>query len=175
MRYNSWYYKIYEFIRWDFWNFFKNVWKFKKQLLKHREFDSYYSLQMFQRSLEILLDNMKKYSYHETKNLKIQKLERTIELLNWHTKDLFIELAEKELGIELIFEDLFIELAEKELGIELIFEDSFLKITDDERKVFKRSDEIEKESWIELMKLLKGQESLELVEFDGSGLKSWWY
>lgn len=157
MRYNSWYYKIYEFIRWDFWNFFKNVWKFKKQLLKHREFDSYYSLQMFQRSLEILLDNMKKYSYHETKNLKIQKLERTIELLNWHTKDLFIELAEKELGIELIFED------------------SFLKITDDERKVFKRSDEIEKESWIELMKLLKGQESLELVEFDGSGLKSWWY
>ena len=157
MRYNSWYYKIYEFIRWDFWNFFKNVWKFKKQLLKHREFDSYYSLQMFQHSLEILLDNMKKYSYHETKNLKIQKLERTIELLNWHTKDLFIELAEKELGIELIFED------------------SFLKITDDERKVFKRSDEIEKESWIELMKLLKGQESLELVEFDGSGLKSWWY
>lgn len=157
MRYNSWYYKIYEFIRWDFWNFFKNVWKFKKQLLKHREFDSYYSLQMFQRSLEILLDNMKKYSYHETKNLKIQKLERTIELLNWHTKDLFIELAEKELGIELIFED------------------SFLKITDDERKVFKRSDEIEKESWIELMKLLKGQESLKLVEFDGSGLKSWWY
>lgn len=157
MRYNSWYYKIYEFIRWDFWNFFKNVWKFKKQLLKHREFDSYYSLQMFQRSLEILLDNMKKYSYHETKNLKIQKLERTIELLNWHTKDLFIELAEKELGIELIFED------------------SFLKITDDERKVFKRSDEIEKESWIELIKLLKGQESLKLVEFDGSGLKSWWY
>lgn len=157
MRYNSWYYKIYEFIRWDFWNFFKNVWKFKKQLLKHREFDSYYSLQMFQRSLEILLDNMKKYSYHETKNLKIQKLERTIELLNWHTKDLFIELAEKELGIELIFED------------------SFLKITDDERKVFKRSDEIEKESWIELMKLLKGQESLKLIEFDGSGLKSWWY
>lgn len=157
MRYNSWYYKIYEFIRWDFWNFFKNVWKFKKQLLKHREFDSYYSLQMFQRSLEILLDNMKKYSYHETKNLKIQKLERTIELLNWHTKDLFIELAEKELGIELIFED------------------SFLKITDDERKVLKRSDEIEKESWIELMKLLKGQESLKLVEFDGSGLKSWWY
>lgn len=157
MRYNSWYYKIYEFIRWDFWNFFKNVWKFKKQLLKHREFDSYYSLQMFQRSLEILLDNMKKYSYHETKNLKIQKLERTIELLNWHTKDLFIELAEKELGIELIFED------------------GFSRITDDERKVFKRSDEIEKESWIELMKLLKGQESLELVEFDGSGLKSWWY
>lgn len=157
MRYNSWYYKIYEFIRWDFWNFFKNVWKFKKQLLKHREFDSYYSLQMFQRSLEILLDNMKKYSYHETKNLKIQKLERTIELLNWHTKDLFIELAEKELGIELLFED------------------GFSRITDDERKVFKRSDEIEKESWIELMKLLKGQESLELVEFDGSGLKSWWY
>lgn len=157
MRYNSWYYKIYEFIRWDFWNFFKNVWKFKKQLLKHREFDSYYSLQMFQRSLEILLDNMKKYSYHETKNLKIQKLERTVELLNWHTKDLFIELAEKELGIELLFED------------------GFSRITDDERKVFKRSDEIEKESWIELMKLLKGQESLELVEFDGSGLKSWWY
>ena len=157
MKYNSWYYKIYEFIRWDFWNFFKNVWKFRKQLLKHRGYDAYYSMQMLQRSLEILLDNMKKYSYHETKDLKIQKLERTIELLNWHTKDLFIELAEKELGIELLFED------------------SFLKITDDERKVFKRSDEIETESWIELMKLLKGQESLELVEFDGSGLKSWWY
>lgn len=157
MRYNSLYYKIYEFIRWDFWNFFKNVWKFKKQLLKHRVYDSYYSLQMFQRSLEILLNNMKKYSYHETKELKIQKLERTVELLNWYTKDLFIELAEKRLGIELIFEG------------------DCEKITEDEQKVFKEADKIEKESWIELMKLLKGQESLELIEFDGSGLKSWWY
>ena len=157
MRYNSWYYKIYEFIRWDFWNFFKNVWRFRKQLLKHRGFDSHYSLDILKRSLELLLDNMKKYSYHETKNLKIKKLERTIEILNWHTKDLFIELAEKELEIELIFDG------------------GFTKITEDERKVFKKADEIEKESWIELIKLLKGQESLELTEFDGSGLKSWWY
>lgn len=159
MRYNSWYYKVYRFIRWDFWNFFKNVWKFKKQLLKYREHDAYYSLQIFQRSLEILLDDMKKYNYHETKNLKIQKLERTIELLNWHTKDLFIELAEKELGIEVKFEK------------------SSLKITDDERKVFNKSIELEKETWTELMKIIKGQdlETLKLMGFDGSGLKSWWY
>ena len=99
---NAWWYKTYDFFKYDLWFFFRNLWNFRKEIYNHRPWDSMYSLSMLRRSLEIQCKTIEEKSYEieSSKNKKINKMKRAIEILKWHENDLFLDLAEKELGLE---------------------------------------------------------------------------
>lgn len=188
-RQNTWWYKTYEFFRYKIGWFFRNIWKFRKELYKHRPWDSVYSLSMLRRSLEEICNNIEKYGIEvETSRLKkVEKMERAIEILKWHEGDKFIELAEKELGYE--------------TNCNFLFKDEPSDITESNRKIFNLSTKIEEDSFNELLQIFKGQDINDFIKinndlkekykdnpdeyfiesenlhdnwFDGSGLKSWW-
>lgn len=179
-RHNTWWYKTYQFIRRDLWIFFKNIWKFRKELYKHRNWDSAYSLGMFRRSLEEVCYGIEHYGPEVTESRlkKIEKMKRAIQILKWHEKDPFIDLAEEQLGYEVDFSHGFNKEPEE------------IRLAN--KVIFDLAKKIEEDSWIELFEILKGQDIKDYFKFieenklkdsddrynswfDGSGMKGWWW
>jgi hypothetical protein len=111
---------------------------------------------------------------------KVAKMERLVKLLNDINEDKFIEYAESGLG-ELVCYDIEFEPAPDHPGCYQLVD----KKTPDEKehnsKVFKRSREIEKETWNEIWEILKGQDYTKFnkdinweKQFDGTGIIGWW-
>ena len=180
-RHDTWWYKIYQTIRYDIPRFFKTVWLFRKELYGYYEWDSSYPMNMFKRGLIILADSIEEHGHEvdEHRLKKVAKMRRAIALLELHAIGDSIELAEKELGYE--------------CNIEHTFEDNEPKeIQEANKKIYDLSTKIEEETWVELFKILQGQDYKEFDTindkrndfkeqqlsyeewFDGSGLKGWW-
>ena len=195
-------YKTYSFFRWDLWYFFSNIWKFRKELYNHRWWDYTFTLQMLHRSISIMEKGMHGgLEVKESRDKKIQKMQRVIELLKNTIDDNSIELAEKELGYELVMRDfLFNEIDKTDSNGEKLYELADLD-TDDEKaankKLFERARAIEEAQWSEIWEILKGQDIKDYSNtisqikqetptdgsedydhynnwFDGTGLKGWW-
>jgi hypothetical protein len=196
--YESWWYKTYSFFRRDLWYFFSNIWKFRKELYEHRWWDYRFTLEMLYRSIAIMEQGMHDgIEIRETREKKIQKMQRLLYLLDNKINDKYTEIAEKELGYEMEFGRWNFEEIEKtsEDGEKLY------KLIDDETpeqrerngKIIARSREIEESEWSEIWQILKGQDSeefknlLDTVQiksgkadkdwndwFDGTGLRGWW-
>jgi hypothetical protein len=196
MMHESWWYKTYSFIRWDVWHFFSNVWKFRKELYEHRWWDYHFTLQMLYRSIAIMEKGMHAgLEVRESREKKIQKMQRLLVLLDNKINDTYIELAEKELGYEMISKGFeFEEVEETESTGKKLY-----RLADNEteeerelnRKIFDRARELEKEQWDEIWEILKGQDNTEYIDmiqqkdatgkqkdwndwFDGSGIRGWW-
>jgi hypothetical protein len=196
MMHESWWYKTYSFIRWDVWYFFSNVWKFRKELYEHRWWDYHFTLQMLYRSISIMEKGMHAgLEVRESREKKIQKMQRLLVLLDNKINDTYIELAEKELGYEMISKGFeFEEVEETDSNGKKLY-----RLTDTEteeekelnRKIFDRARELEKYQWDEIWEILKGQDNAEYIDmiqqkdttgkqkdwndwFDGSGLRGWW-
>lgn len=193
---NSFIYKSYDLFATDIPRFFKNIYNFRKVLWNYRWWDHTYTLETLYTSISIMEKNTSKYG-HEieiTRNKKIAKMHRALEILKSQIDGDFIDRAEKVLG----------ELPNrpwkfKDVGngcSELINDD-----TADEkelrRKVYDLANELEKSEWIELWSILKGQSEEDYEKWleenkdkftqdeinnydahnewnDGSGLNSWW-
>lgn len=192
IRHNTWWYKTYDFFRRDLWYFFGNIWYFRKEIYKHRPWDSSYSMSLLRRSLEQLCDTVEKYGQEvdEGRLPKVEKMKRAIQLIKYFENDEFTELAEKELGYEYTYGDWgFDEVDSSDLDPTITKGEKYYQLRDDKseeereknQNIFKLSMKIEKDTWIELMEILKGQDT-ELFsneidwykQQDGSGLKSWW-
>lgn len=182
-RHQTWWYKTYEAFRYKIPMFFKNIWYFRKELWRFRGWDYTFNLQMFARTLEKTVHTLEFYGneVESTRNKKIQKIKRVIEIINNIDESRYIGLAEKELG-ELKnrdgwFDDVEDTLEEKEHN----------------KKVFDRSTELEKQDFEELWQILKGQDHEDFRKiydqlpeeekfkhdhwenwYDGSGIKNWW-
>jgi len=180
-RHQTWWYKTYNFFRRDLPYFLENIWFFRKQLWSFRSWDYSYNLQILGRSLEKTVNTIEHgYEVDKTRLKKVEKMKRTIELLNNIHLSSHIEMAEKELGK--IKESYLFDLNND---------------TDEEkehmREVFKRAREIEESEWNELWTILKGQDYKEYRKicdskspeemskndvwgdwFDGSGINGWW-
>jgi hypothetical protein len=192
----TWWYKTYSFIRWDVWHFFSNVWKFRKELYEHRWWDYRFTLQMLYRSITIMEKGMHAgLEVRESREKKIQKMQRLLVLLDNKINDTYIELAEKELGYEMISKGFeFEEVEETNSNGKKLY-----RLADNEteeekelnRKIFDRARELEKYQWDETWEILKGQDNTEYIDmiqqkdttgkqkdwndwFDGSGLRGWW-
>ena len=119
-------------------------------------------------------------------------MRRAIELIKNYNQDLYIEMAEKELG-ELILHDWEFESVEGEPGYNRLVDKDTPEEKIQNRKVFDRAHEIEEQEWDELFRILKGQDYKEYRKlydaqteeekrkrelwdewFDGSGIKGWW-
>lgn len=198
----NWWYKVYEFFRYDIWYFIGNIWKFRKELWEHRWWDYTFTLQMLYRSISIMEKEMHNgLEVEESRNKKIQKMQRLLELLNNKINDRYIEIAEKELGYEMILNGFdFEEIDETDSNGEKLYR-MVDNETDEEKelnqKIFDRSREIEESEWSEIWRILEGQnigdynnQMLDIMQdkkinstnrksewndwFDGTGLRGWW-
>jgi hypothetical protein len=92
--------KVWDIISRGIPNFFKNIYRFRKELYNHQGWDYTYTLQMIHRSLIIMRDNLKTNGIEEpiSRAKKINKIQRAIKLIDNRLNDNYIDQAENELG-----------------------------------------------------------------------------
>lgn len=189
---DTFWYKTYSFIRYGIIRFIRNIWSFRKELYEYHRWDWRYQLMMMRRGFELEVKYITKYG-HEieiSKDKKIEKMKRLIEISKWHEDDLFLELAEKELGYKYIigkFE--FKEEDQSKLNQEITKGQKYYELIDNSSKEDKEknkkltilSDKIQVDSFNELLSILKGQDFKKFdtnidwyKQFDGSGIQNWW-
>ena len=166
--------KVWAAIRYDIPLFFKNVWRFRKELYNHQWWDYRFHLEMMYRSLSIMEKGMseKGIEVTETRDVKVQKMRRALELLKHKLDDDYIQRAELELG----------ELTHKSIEFEPIEGSDSYRLVDTDtpaekkhaRKVYKRARVIEDVEWKELWDIFKGKKFTTWEKYDGSDLRGWW-
>ena len=170
-------YKIWEFFRRGVPTFFKNIWKFRKELYSHDWWDYTFTLEILYRSLVIMEEGMSKKGMEvaETRDVKVKQIRRAIELLKHKLDDDYLERVEAELG-PINYTNFLDEKNWKKLeggNYELIDND-----TPEEkkhgRKVFKTARKLEEKEWKELWNIIKGTKFTSWEEFDGTDLRNWW-
>ena len=158
-------------------NFFKNIWKFRKELYTHDWWDYTFTLEMLYRSLVIMEDGMSKKGLEvtETRDIKVKQIRRAIELLKHKLDGDYIDRVEAELG-PINYTNFLDDKNWKKLengNYELIDRD-----TPEEkkhgRKVFKQAHKLEEKEWKELWTIIKGTKFTSWEEFDGTDLRCWW-
>lgn len=167
--------KVWSVIRYDIPLFFKNIWRFRKELYNHQWWDYRFHLEMTYRSLSIMEKGMseKGINVTETRNVKVQKMRRVLELLKHKLDDDYMQRAEGELGeiYRAPFE--FEPIEGKDGSYRWINNDTPLQQKHN-RKVFKRSKVIEDKEWKELWDIIKGNKFTTWEKYDGSDLRGWW-
>lgn len=125
-------------------NFFKNIFRFRKELTNYVPFDAMASLEFFNKGLKLQMEYMKKHG-HTVNN---EKYVREMEIATSY--------------MDRILEDTFIEELEKEKNVKLT------NLDDEERDNF-INDLIQREKnvWNNLFKTIRG-------DFQTSGIVCWW-
>lgn len=165
--YMNYIYTMWVFVRYDIPRFLKNVWKFRKALSNHYPFDHHSLLMFLQIGVNDIANYCEKYGYEilTSREKKIQKMRRFVEIINHYNNDMYLEIAEKEIG--------------KTLGHYL----ELFSTEDDviQSNIIQRAYEIEEQEWQELIEIIKGQDYSKFdknkdfyEQFDGSGIKCWW-
>ena len=172
-----------EVIRYDLPRFFRNLWVFRKALWEYRWYGGHHSVfPLMATAIEDMHTLIEERGIEEwiSKGKKVEAMKRCVYLLNLFANDDFVREAEKELGIEMIHNVRFEPLKDRPDLYEMIND-----VTEEERKtnerIMRRSMDLQKKGWKELMHLLNGQDyskfnkkSEFLDQFDGSGIRGWW-
>jgi hypothetical protein len=179
---NTWLYKTYSFLRYNFPRFCKNIWKFRKALYNHYWFDHYGVLTFMEIGLTDMATNIEKYGSEvdSSRLKKVEKMRRVIQLIKNYNDDLYIEMAEKELGELTTYEWEFKPSENNPDFFELVDKDT-PENKEHNKKIYNRAREIEEQEWNELWEILKGQnynifnkdEDFD-EQNDGSGIRIWW-
>ena len=182
--------KVWAFIVRGIPNFFGNIWRFRKELYNHQWWDYRYTLEMLHRSLVIMEKELSTEGIENwpSREKKVLKIRRAIQLLDNRLSDNFTEQAEKELG----------ELHLKPMEWEPIENGNYQLIDNDtkeerehNRRVFKLASTIDDKEWRELWNIFKGQSMLDFKKytktlskeeqetawdnwFNGSDMRGWW-
>ena len=170
---NLW--KVWAAIRYDIPLFFKNVWRFRKELYNHQWWDYRYTLEMLYRSLSIMVVKLEKDGIEEdiSRGKKVQKIKRALELLKHKLDDDYVKRAEDELG-ELSYKPIRFEPVEGKEGLFSLEDDDTPAEKRHAKKVYKRARVIEDTEWKELWDIFKGKKFTTFEKFDGSDLRGWW-
>ena len=109
---------------------------------------------------------------------KVEKMRRAAQLIKNYNEDLYIEMAEKELGKLVLHEWEFKEIDNNPDLFELVDKDT-PEEKEHNRKVFARANEINEQEWSELWDIIKGQDYRKFDDnkdfdnqFDGSKIES---
>jgi hypothetical protein len=185
--------KFWQTIRYDIPGFVKNVWAFRKELYSHRWWDYRYTLEMLHRSLVIMEAKMHDgMEVRESRDKKIAKMQRAIQILKNINDDNYIEMAEAEFG-ELIMTDWQFEDVPDKPGYSRLVDFETPSEKKHNRKVYDRARKLESMEWKELWKIFEGQDirgykkltkyksAEEMISsdvwnewFDGSDMRGWW-
>jgi hypothetical protein len=170
---NLW--KVWSAIRYDIPLFFKNVWRFRKELYNHQWWDYRFTLEMLYRSLSIMEKGMseKGIEVTETRDVKVQKMRRALELLKHKLDDDYIQRAEVELG-ELSHNPIEFEPIEGKDGLYRLVDNDTPAEKKHARNVYKRARVIEEKEWKELWDIFKGKKFTTWEKYNGSDLRGWW-
>jgi hypothetical protein len=173
--YDSNLWKVWAAIRYDIPLFFKNVWRFRKELYNHQWWDYRFHLEMMYRSLSIMEKGMseKGIEVTETRDVKVQKMRRALELLKHKLDDDYIQRAEVELG-ELSHNPIDFEPIEGKEGLYRLVDNDTPSEKKHARNVYKRARVIEEKEWKELWDIYKGKKFTTWEKYDGSDLRGWW-
>lgn len=166
--YETWWYKIYDFIKYKIPRFFKNIWLFKKELIDFQSWDYSFNEQIFKRSLELTANYLEKYGFEEdvSRNKKILAIRRVIKLLQNEIDDNFLEQAEDELNSSYICTKLFDDqLAEADMT--------------NNKMIVEKAIQIQEDQWTELWSIIKGNFKFSKGDdwdevFNGSDMRGWW-
>ncbi len=167
--------KVWSAIRYDIPLFFKNVWRFRKELYNHQWWDYRYTLEMMYRSLSIMVVKLEKDGIEEdvSRMKKVAKIKRALELLKHKLDDDYIERAELELG-ELSNRPLDFEPVEGKEGLYRMIDNDTPAEKKHATNVYKRARVIEEKEWKELWDIFKGKKFTTIEKFDGSDMRGWW-
>ena len=184
--------KVWDVIRHGIPTFIGNIWRFRKELYSHQWWDYRYTLEMLYRSLVIMEKKLsvKGIENWPSREKKLLKIRRAIELLDNRLGDNYIQQAEKELG----------ELYSNPWEFEPTDDGNYRLIDNDTKeerehnsKVFKLASTIDDREWRELWNIFKGQSMLDYKKhlktlskeeqqnddawtkwFNGSDMRGWW-
>ena len=167
--------KVWEAIRYNIPLFFKNIWRFRKELYNHQWWDYRFTLEMLYRSLSIMVTKLETDGIEEdgSRGKKVQKIKRALELLKHKLDDGYVNRAEMELG----------ELPHKPFEFEKMEDGNYLLVDNDTpaerehaQKIYKRAREIEDAEWKELWEIFKGTKFSKKFgwAYDGSDMRGWW-
>ncbi len=187
-------YKSYSLFRYDLPRFFKNVWRFRKVLWNHAWWDYRFTLETLHTSLSIMEKGMstKGWEIRETRDQKVEKMRRVLELLQHKIDDDYVNRAEGELG-EIKYTPWEFEEVEDQPGMSRMVDKDSEEDKEHNKKVFARATEIEEKEWTEIWSIFKGQSIEEWKKiqselsddekhefdhyekwYDGTDLRSWW-
>lgn len=168
-------YKVYALFRYDIAHFLKNIWRFRKELWSYDWWDYRFTLNMLECSLTIMEKGMseKGIEISETREPKVKKMQRALELLKNNREDNFIERAEKELG-ELKLSDWQFELLES--GNHRLIDDENESDKEHNLKIYQRARQIENDEWNEMWEIFKGTKYSKKYgkKYDGTDMRAWW-
>jgi len=175
----TWYdtklWKVWEFIKRTIPRFFKNIWRFRKELAYHEWWDYRYTLEMLYRSLSIMVVKLEKdgIEVDSSRDKKVASIKRALELLKHKLDDDYTERIEAEYG-ELILHDW--EFEELENGNHRWIDNDTPAERKHNRMVFKEAHKLEDKEWIELWNILKGTKYSKTWgdTFDGTDMRGWW-
>jgi hypothetical protein len=189
--YDSKLFKIWDTITRGIPRFITNVYKFRKELYDHAWWDYRYTLEMLHRSLVIMESKMHDgMEIRETRDKKVQKMQRAIQLLKSKIDDDYVDRAQLELG----------NIAWRPFEFEKTEDGNYTMIDNDTpaekkhmSKVFAYARKIEEAEWKELWQIFEGQDYKDYRKitkkltpkemqdmnvwndwFDGSGMRGWW-
>ena len=168
--------KAWEFIRRGLPNFFKNIWRFRKELYNHQWWDYHFTLEMLYRSLSIMEKGMseKGIEVAETRNVKLIKMRRALELIKHKLDDDYVKRAEEQVG-PMSYNPIRFEPVEGKEGLFSLVDDDTPAEKKQNLKVFRRARIIEKKEWNELWDIFKGTKlSKDWENYDGSDMRGWW-
>jgi hypothetical protein len=189
--YDSKLFKVWDTITRGIPRFITNVYKFRKELYDHAWWDYRYTLEMLHRSLVIMESKMHDgMEIRETRDKKVQKMQRAIQLLKSKIDDDYADRAQLELG-EIAWRPF--EFEETEDGDYKMIDNDTAAEKKHMTKVFAYARKIEEAEWKELWKIFEGQDYKDYQKitkkltpkemqdmnvwndwFDGSDLRGWW-
>jgi hypothetical protein len=109
----------------------------------------------------------------ETRDVKVQKMRRALELLKHKLDDDYIQRAELELG-EINRSEFDFEPVEGKEGFYRMIDNDTPAEKKHARNVYKRARVIEETEWKELWDIYKGKKFTTWEKYDGSDLRGWW-
>jgi hypothetical protein len=169
--------KMWEFIRRGLPNFFKNIWRFRKELYNHQWWDYHFTLEMLYRSLTIMVNKLELEGIEEddSRMKKVGKIYRALELIKHKLDNDYVNRAEMELG-EISYKPIRFEPVEGSDGLFSLEDDDTPEEKKHIAKVFKRAKEIEEVEWKELWEIFKGTKFSKKFgwAYDGSDMRGWW-
>jgi hypothetical protein len=169
--------KVWEFITRGLPNFFKNIWRFRKELYNHQWWDYHFTLEMLYRSLTIMVNKLELEGIEEddSRMKKVGKIYRALELIKHKLDNDYVNRAEMELG-EITYKPIRFEPVEGSDGLFSLEDDDTPEEKKHIAKVFKRAKEIEEVEWKELWEIFKGTKFSKKFgwAYDGSDMRGWW-
>lgn len=184
---------VWYFFRYDIFRILKNIYTFRKVIWSYRNWDYRYNLTVFKVTLIQLKKSIENgYEIDESKNKKIDKINRAIEIITNIENDNYIDLVEKKLNTEIIYKGFKFIPIENSDNYEMI--DNLNKEEKEHNlKIYKQVEILENEEWNELWNIFKGTTNYDLFkteefknlpdeerdkiynqEFNGSDMRGWW-